>query len=290
MSQNLWRQNATKLGENFARERNCTSLPVKPIEVAENLGILVEPIPPENAGASGILLYSGSSFGIMYATYLNNNGFENFSVAHELGHYSIPEHPEKILINGQHVSHAGFTSLDQTELEADHFAAGFLMPAYLFDPEINKSQSGLKAVEALARACKTSITATAIRYAQRTPDPVAIVISEGQKICYCFMSDEFKEIKGLTWIKKDTRLPKNTVTSRFNSLDSNVLNAVKSEGEARFFDWFSCTSLLELYEEVVGLGGYGRTLTVLSVDEVPDQEELDEEEELKESWTPRFKK
>ena len=290
MPQDLWRQNATRLGENFAREQNCTSLPVKPIEVAKNLGMLVEPMPPEKEGASGMLLYSGSSFGIMYATYLNNDGFENFSVAHELGHYAIPEHPEKILINGQHVSHAGFTSPDQTELEADHFAAGFLMPAYLFDAEINKSQSGLKAVETLARACETSLTATAIRYAQRSPDPVAIVISEGQKICYCFMSDEFKEIKGLTWIKKDTLLPRSTVTSHFNSLDSNVLNAVKAEGEASLLDWFACNRQLDLYEEVVGLGGYRKTLTVLSIDDIPDQEEIDEEEELEESWRPKFKK
>ena len=290
MSQDLWRQNATKLGENFAKEKKCTSLPVRPIEVAEKLGMMVEPLPADKEGVSGMLLYAGNNFGIMYATYLNNPRFENFSVAHELGHYATPGHPEKILIEGQHVSLAGFTSADQTELEADHFAAGFLMPSYLFDPEINKTQSGLKAVEALAAVCETSLTATAIRYAQRTPDPVAIVVSEGQTIRYCFMSDEFKEIQGLTWIRKGTPLPKDTVTSRFNSHKNNILNANSAEGEASLLDWFGSNSSLELYEEVIGLGGYGRTLTVLSVDEMPDWDELGEEDELVESWTPRFKR
>ncbi|MEW8508327.1 MAG: ImmA/IrrE family metallo-endopeptidase [Candidatus Thiodiazotropha sp.] len=290
MPQDLWRHKATKLGENFAKEQKCTSLPVKPIEVAEKLGMLVEPLPSDKEGVSGMLLYSGNKFGIMYASYLNNPGFENFSVAHELGHYATPGHPEKILISGQHVSHAGFTSPDQTELEADHFAAGFLMPGYLFDPEINKFQSGMKAVEALSRACTTSLTATAIRYAQRTPDPIAIVVSERQTIRYCFMSDEFKEIQDLTWIIKGTPLPKDTVTSRFNSHKNNILNAIRAEGEASLLDWFGSNSSLELYEEVIGLGGYGRTLTVLSIDEMPDQDELDEEDELIESWTPRFKR
>ena len=291
MSQDLLRLRATKLGEDFAQEHGCTSLPIDPIGIAENkLGIVVQPLPPENDGVSGMLVYDNASFGILYATFLNSDGFKNFSVAHELGHYSIPGHPETLLENGKHLSRAGFSSPIQAEIEADHFAAALLMPAYLFDPEINKNQSGLHAVEALARACETSLTATAIRYAQRSPDPVAVVVSEGQIIRYCFMSDEFREINGLVWIKKGDPLPGNTVTSRFNSRDSNVFNSVKAEGEASLFEWFACNSPLELYEEVIGLGGYGRTLTVLSVDEVPSQEELEEEEELQESWTPRFKR
>ncbi len=46
-----------------------------------------------------------------------------------------------------------------------------------------------------------------------------------------------------------------------------------------------------LDEEVVGLGSYGFTLTVLSSDELaedPYDEDFAEEEALIESWTPRF--
>jgi hypothetical protein len=45
-----------------------------------------------------------------------------------------------------------------------------------------------------------------------------------------------------------------------------------------------------LNEEVVGLGGYGRTLTVLSAQDAVDVEELQEDEELIESWKPRFRR
>jgi len=146
------------------------------------------------------------------------------------------------------------------------------------------------AVESLSRQCNTSLTATAIRYAQKTSDPLAIVVSEGEIIDYCFMSDELKELNGLTWIRKGSRLSKNTVTLRFNSDPQNISNCNKADGETTPLDWFGSSLPYEVYEEVVGLGGYGKTLTVLSLEPIPDQESLDEEDELEESWTPRFRR
>lgn len=286
----IWRLNATKLGEKFAQEQNITTLPVKPIEIAEKLGIYVEALPSDKKGVSGMLVESNNNFGIMYATYIDNIGFQNFCIGHELGHYKIPGHFEQVMNNGYHESSAGFVSNERYELEADHFSAGFLMPNYLFDKALNNIECGLKAVELLSNECETSLTATAIRYAQRTSDPLAIVVSEGQTINYCFMSDEMKEIKGLTWIKKDTRLPKNSITSNFNKLIENVLNSKRIEGETSLLDWFGSSLDYEINEEVIGLGSYGRTLTVLTLGALPDQEELDEDDELMESWTPRFKR
>ena len=45
-----------------------------------------------------------------------------------------------------------------------------------------------------------------------------------------------------------------------------------------------------LTEEVVGLGGYGKTLTVLTAQEAIDADELQEDEEMIESWKPRFRR
>lgn len=286
----IWKSNATKLGEQFAQEQKIASLPVKPIEIAENLDILVEALPSHKRGVSGMLVESNNNFGIMYATYINNIGFQNFCIGHELGHYKIPGHYEQLLTNGCHVSSAGFVSNEKYELEADHFSAGLLMPSYLFDVALGNVQSGLKAVETLSNDCETSLTATAIRYAQRTPDPVAIVVSERETINYCFMSDELRELKGLSWINKGMTLPNNSVTSRFNRLERNVLSGNRAEGEAFLLDWFGCNLEYDFYEEVIGLGTYGKTLTILTLEQIPDQEELDEEHDLEESWTPRFRK
>ncbi|MCF6323872.1 MAG: ImmA/IrrE family metallo-endopeptidase [Gammaproteobacteria bacterium] len=286
----IWKSRSTKLGENFAKELKITSLPVDPIEIAEELDIFVEPLPADKKGVSGMLVESNNNFGIKYATYVDNIGFQNFCVGHELGHYNLPGHYEQLMSNGYHESTAGFVSKERYELEADHFSAGLLMPSYLFNAELNKSQVGFKAIDVLSQKCKTSLTATAIRYAQKTPDPIAIIISEGQTIHYCFMSDEMKEIKGLTWIKKGSRLSQNTVTSRFNKIPQNISNSNQVEGEATLLDWFGSYLEYEVNEEVIGLGRYGKTLTVLTIDELPDQEDIDDENDLIESWTPRFKR
>ncbi|WP_336367395.1 ImmA/IrrE family metallo-endopeptidase [Marinobacter sp. C2H3] len=280
----IWRRTATKLGEELARE-HFNSLPIDPLQIAKNLGIEVEALPPEKKTVSGTLVQAGNFFGIQYATYIESLGFQNFCIAHELGHYSIPGHPEKLLASGIHESHAGFTSSDRCEQEADHFAAGLLMPSFLFDPAMDKAQSGLTAIASLSSLCSTSLTATAIRYAQRTPDAVAVIISEGNIIKYCFMSDELKEIRGLSWIRKDTPLPRDTATYRFNQLQDNVLKGAATDGETNLSSWFDCDQPFDAYEEVKGLGQYMRTLTVISIDELPDEED----EDLIESWTPRFR-
>ena len=62
-------------------------------------------------------------------------------------------------------------------------------------------------------------------------------------------------------------------------------------GQTTLANWFSCTRRLPLDEEVVGLGSYGFTLTVLTSDELaggPDDEDLAEEEALIASSTPRI--
>lgn len=284
----LWRRTATKLGEQTAEE-HFSGLPIDPKALAKELNIQIEPLPSDEKTVSGTLVYSGNLFGIQYATYIDNPGFQNFCIAHELGHYFIPDHPEKLLSTGIHQSYAGFVSDDRCEQEADHFAAGLLMPSFLFDPLMNKVQSGLKAIEKLAAECGTSLTTTAIRYAQRTPDPVAIVVSEGGSILYAFMSDELREITGLTWIRKGTPIPRDTATHRFNQSKNNVLTSATAENISSFSDWFGCHKPYDLFEEVKGLGTYGKTLTVLSVDDSIEPEDLDEEEDLRESWTPRFR-
>lgn len=164
------------------------------------------------------------------------------------------------------------------------------MPSFLFDPAMDQVQSGLAAIESLSRQCSTSLTATAIRYAQRTPDAVAVIVSEGNTVRYCFMSDELKEIQGLSWIRKDTPLPRDTATYRFNQLQDNVLKGAWAEGETTLSHWFDCDRPFRVYEEVKGLGQYGRTLTVLSIDELSDDEDEEDDEDLIESWTPRFRR
>ena len=200
------------------------SLPIDPKIIAESREITVEGKPDTNQGVSGMLLRRGNKFGILYATHLNNEGFENFSIGHELGHYFLDGHIDQIFANGDiHTSNAGFTSLDRYEVEADNFSVGLLMPEHLFVKELNKFRDGLNAIEELSTLCKTSLTSTAIRYVECTKCPVAIILSTGSNINFSFLSDEFKEIEGIQFLRKNTSLPKSSRTLLFNNQPQNIL-------------------------------------------------------------------
>lgn len=266
-----------------------TSLPINPLTICREHKIDVVAKPAHIKGASGMFLRKGETYTIIYATHVDNIGFQNFCVAHELGHYFLAGHIDAVFADGEsHESRAGFTSGDRYELEADHFAAGLLMPQNLFTSAMSRNGTGLTAIERLATLCKTSLTATAIRYTQCTDEPMAIVLSTGDKINYCFMSDTLKEVEGLDWIRKRDLLSKNTATFFFNKDTVRVNRADRVNGTSSLQDWFGGSLNTEITEEVRGLGNYGKTLTVLTASNLPDEEEIEEEENLIESWTPRF--
>ena len=118
---------------------------------------------------------------------------------------------------------------------------------------------------------------------------MAVIVSAGKEISYGFLSDSFKDLQPSNYPRKGDALP-HTTTREFNLSEDNVLLGERTSGQTTLADWLGGSSDVPLDEEVIGLGNYGYTLTVLSSDELPLQpyEEEDEDEQLLESWTPRF--
>jgi Zn-dependent peptidase ImmA (M78 family) len=282
---------ATLAAEKLIRSLPEAALPIDPITIAQGKGIEVVAKPAEDAGVSGMLIRVGQEYAIAYATHIDSEPFQRFSVGHELGHYCLPGHPEAVIgPNGVHHSRADFRSTNQYEIEADRFAAGLLMPRHLFAPALARAGQGFAAVESLAKLCKTSWHATAIRYAQCSPDPVAIVVTTGNSIDHCFMSDELKTLDGIDWMRKREAVPRGTATHAFNENAGNVASGARIDGTSNLRDWFGGTHDIEVTEDVIGLGSYGRTLTVLYEIDLPDEEEREQEASIRDSWTPRFRR
>jgi len=272
--------------EKVIESQGISELPVNPIDLARSINIEVKS-EGNTKGVSGMLLRKGEQYGIFYSTYIDNVGFQHFSVAHELGHYFLPGHIDAVLGGGNiHRSHAGFISNDRHEKEADYFAANILMPTPLFTDAMKRAGDGFIAIKSLADLCQTSLTATAIRYAQCTGDPVAAVLSSGNQVDYCFMSDSLKEMEGIEWLRKGAFLSKDTATFAFNQDKDCASRAEHTENTCNLQDWFGGSCDAEITEEVVGLGNYGKTLTVLTG--FPDLEEIQEESSLRDSWQPKF--
>ncbi len=246
------------------REFKIQRLPVDVEAIATDKGIVVKEMPSAQQGVSGMLVKAGDQFGIMYATHIRSRGFQRFSIAHELGHYCIDGHIAQILASGTHYSHAGFTSGDPFEQEADYFAAALLMPDRLFCKAMEGYAAGMECVEGLRKECDTSLTATAIRYSGLTRDGIVVVLSSVKTVEWCFMSDSIKDVKGLSWLRKGALIPTGTLTEAFNAQPENIRVAKKDSGIGRLNDWLGGDRIYNVEEEVVGLGQYGRTLTILT--------------------------
>lgn len=276
-----------KEAEELVRRHEISSLPINPMELADKEDVMVMPMPSSRpGGVSGMLqrhsgVYSGvhaESFGILYATHVDNAGFQRFSVAHELGHLFLPGHQEAMQQGILPPSRAEFSSRDRYEREADSFASNLLMPVRLFDKQMRTAGEGLEAIRALREVCCTSLTATAIRYVERTSDLVAIVLSENGIIKYANASRFFKEYPGIRFPMSGSILPSHDVRS-FCSEQHRTRHALSSEKHVEVSDWFDSVLNGELLEECVGLGGWGRTLTVISALDFPMIDEFDESTE-----------
>jgi len=286
---------ARQTAEKVLRDEGIETLPVNPQTIAAKRDIVVEAKPDTVEGVSGMLLRHGNVFGILYATNISSAGFQRFSISHELGHYFLDGHLDHVLPeDGFHASHAGFVSGQPYEMEADYFAAGLLMPSGPFERALNKVDIGLSAVETMAGLCETSLTATAIRYADLTSEAVAVIISTGRIIDYCFLSESMKSLPELSWLRKGSVVPSSTETARMNADPERVLRAERVDSEIDVTDWLGGTRSVVVTEEVVGLGRYGKTLTVLSSQTIgqedDEHEDDDQDEGLIESWTPRFRR
>jgi hypothetical protein len=99
-----------------------------------------------------------------------------------------------------------------------------------------------------------------------------------------------KEVRGIDWLRKHQIVPRGTTTAIFNANLNNIATAVRSDGTSDIQDWFGGSRSIEVSEDVVGLGSYGKTLTVLYDFDLPDSEEEEDEEALRESLTPRFRR
>ena len=191
-----------------------------------------------------MLLRHGNAFGILYATHIPSEGFQRFSVGHELGHYFLEGHIDHVLPkDGVHTSHAGFVSADPYELEADQFAAGLLMPSSRSSARSVGRMPGLAVVESLAGLCKTSLTATAIRYAELTDAAVAIVISTGPPSIFALCPTPSSRCRSSHGCARERLFLKAPPQRNSTPIRDRVADGEREEADIDIMDWLGGSSL-----------------------------------------------
>ncbi|MCL1929069.1 MAG: ImmA/IrrE family metallo-endopeptidase [Treponema sp.] len=239
-------------------------LPIDLISLLEKKKISLYPKDIHTDGVSGMLIRIDNDYCIVYSTYYQNPGFERFSIAHELGHYFLDDHPY-INIDGLHKSDAGFVSQDRYEQEADIFASGLLMPEDLFKDHMGNYPLGLDGIIGMAELCQTSLTATAIRYVELISRPIIIILSTNGIINFCLVSEKIRFMKNKEIPQKGWPIPPNTASSELAKNQNRILNREKITMASDLSDWIESERSRDALEEVIGLGRYKKILTVISI-------------------------
>lgn len=208
------------LAEETLRSFRLWKLPVDPFEIVKREGIkLSSGIYGDKFDARIEYYKSIGEFCIFYnlASGWRTEGRVKFSLGHELGHYYLPHHRERLRNGYRHNSVTDFVSRDPMEAEADNFSADLIMPMELFRKEI-KTFLGefctLKDLGQLANRLGTSLTSTARRYCESDHEPCTIYFSDDGVIDWGKASEDMR-LTGMYWWDYGTPPPDGSNTAKY---------------------------------------------------------------------------
>jgi hypothetical protein len=244
--------------------------PVNPLFIAGEEGIDVLPGDYDGCFDGRIEYEREDGVGQFYLMYAQEElpfrpqGRVRFSIAHELGHFYLPEHRKYLLSGKFHNSQSDFVSDKVWEREADKFAARLLMPTELFRDEVRARDGFLTLADLskLAGEFNTSLTSTVLRYVDMDFEPCCMLMAECGTIKWSARSDTMKR-QGLGWTDWGSKLPANSVTAKaiIAKLSGTQLT---TGGTVDSSVWFDRPHSCRIWEEALLLTNWGRTLTFMA--------------------------
>lgn len=230
----------------------CEWFPVDCREIATSLGIKVHGEPMGEDFQGGLFLEGGLK-AILYNEDIREDGRKNFTIGHELGHYSVHKDRKELRCSMADLNdfskgpHPG-----NIEQEANQFAAMLLMPSDDFRQHTKGRQLTLGMLGELADSrYQTTLTATTIRLVELTSEPVAVVCVRDARVAWMRRSDRMKQTG--FWLRKGEKLS---------------LEALAGCREGGFVDtaaWLDerNASRWSLLQSAIDMPGYGQTLVLL---------------------------
>lgn len=200
--------------------------------------------------------------------------FHRFTLSHELGHITIPEHRKILETEELHRSKSEFQSRDQIEREADYFAICFLAPKKAFQTAMKYKEYTKDTILGLSEHFGISSYAAVLRFIELTDLTCTLVVcNEAGLIEYERRSDRMKETYKQDFLRK--KQVKGT-TLTYDYMDGHQ---EEDTCTVSLNDWFDDLPIeIEATESVIELGYNGKFLTLLTP-HIPDLDEFIAENE-----------
>ena len=239
----------------------------------------------------GLITDRAKSEGVILVNEASSRQRRRFTTGHELGHFLCPTHlppgPSGFQCTSADMRRSSASKTDraaQMEVEANRFSVALLLPAPQFRRDLRRYHGAdLEHILRLAQRYDMSKEATSRRYVELHDEPCAIVISLDGGIFRVYRGNEFPYIA----LAKGDPVPAQSATGRL-ALDEGAISEWEDADAALWLPSDHGRRLPKLYEQALGQQ-MGYRLTLLTID-TDAADEADEEEELAESWTARFRK
>ncbi len=258
--------------------------PIDPYGIAKALNVEVREDDCE--GYAGMLLVVDGDALISIKSSIREYSKKRFTVAHEIGHFSVPGHitPMQFIFQCTDDDLNNFGRQKVKESEANEFAAELLMPEEIFRKKLRIHDLSYELIQDLTADFETSLTATSIRFVELSGD-YALIVSENSSITWCLRGDNFPY-----YVRRSGRLDSESIAMEFfrgNALPTSFEYVPANA----WLDDRRIKDAMEVKELSIPLIRYNQVLSFLYAD--PDEiDSEDEEEEYLEELDgyPRFRK
>jgi Zn-dependent peptidase ImmA (M78 family) len=266
-------------------------IPVPVEDLCRRLDI-IEITPLETDGfEGGLITDSERSNGSILVNQASHPYRRRFTVGHELGHFLIPTHmpdqPGRFLCSRDDMNLLSANESDRRsrmEVEANKFSSLLLIPPPALRASLRGQTPDLEHMVTLAGEYQVSKLAMSRAYAERHPEPVAIVVTRNGKILWSYR-DRIK----FPFIQPNSGspVPGGSIYHR----GRHQPNVASEMSECLPDNWFEVqrgTRAPSLLEQVyMQRDGYALILLQLLKS---DEDEEEEERDLERSWSPRFRR
>lgn len=195
--------------------------------------------------------------------------FRRFTISHELGHLSIPEHRAILDKTELHRSKPEYKSKEPIEIEADKFAINFLVPKPAFVTQSKYKRFNSETIEELSGYFNVSTYAISLHFIDNTDLACTLIVSDiSGNILYERRSKKFKDGFNHQFLYKQP-IPFGSQTFDYLK-DKNA----GTNSEIELSTWYpDLNSTIEAGESLIELGYNNIVLTFIEPYKSSDEEE-----------------
>jgi Zn-dependent peptidase ImmA (M78 family) len=207
-----------------------------PIEIPLNEIILsrkafYEEVPLDGKDGE-IISYHGKSI-IQVNSKIPYKSRKRFAAAHELGHYEMHRNLQPVFSDTEE-DMLNWYKAGPHEMEANEFAAEFLMPSEVFYKECERRKFGPDVIEHLSDRFLVSKTAAILKFVKRGNHPVVVVYCKDNKMKWWKSSDGFRYFLEF---ERDAPAPSGSVAYELFST-KKIYTGDESKQQVWKSDWF----------------------------------------------------